>query len=324
MTFLSENTLQQSGAQKLKRFLQNNSYANTYLFASSDYLLLDQLALLFANDLLLSNTPTARAKLEAGNHPDIFHFYPEGKKALHKMDGMLSIVKNAQSSPFEGVYKVFIIHHADRMLPSSSNALLKVLEEPHEKTIFLLLSTQKEKILPTILSRSFEVDFAPLSTDEMKSYMEANFEEDKNIPELLHKAHGSLSKLEYLIEDPTKSTLLELLLASASGDLILKYKKLAQLDEYYTENTNELSYHIYLDYLFEEIGFFYRDLYLLKMGIERDQLYFKENYEQLQSLSLQSNHYLEKVMDIIGFSKETVDYNIRLSVILDQVLSNLF
>lgn len=87
------------------------------------------------------------------HHPDLHILRPEGKSGLHPVENVRKLTHDMSLSPFQAPYKVFIIEEAERMLPSSSNALLKTFEEPTEGTIILLLTRHREKLLPTILSR---------------------------------------------------------------------------------------------------------------------------------------------------------------------------
>jgi DNA polymerase III delta prime subunit len=87
------------------------------------------------------------------HHPDIHHFYPEGKAGLHPIDNLRKLAEDVALAPFEAPYKVFLIHEAERMAPTSANALLKTFEEPAERTVILLITRHRDRILPTVLSR---------------------------------------------------------------------------------------------------------------------------------------------------------------------------
>ncbi len=99
------------------------------------------------------------AKIDSGNHPDLHIYVPEGKKSLHPMASMQKLVQEMALPPFEAKSKAFIIEEAEKMLPSSSNALLKTLEEPNEDTFFLLLSNHPDRLLGTIRSRLHPITF---------------------------------------------------------------------------------------------------------------------------------------------------------------------
>lgn len=98
-------------------------------------------------------------KIDSGNHPDLHYYAPEGKSDLHPIASIHQMIGEMSLPPFEAKRKVFILEDAEKMLPSSSNALLKTLEEPHEDTYFLLLSRHPDRLLPTILSRLFPLRY---------------------------------------------------------------------------------------------------------------------------------------------------------------------
>lgn len=91
-------------------------------------------------------------------HPDVHEYFPEGKIRMHPISHMRQLTDEAELVPYEGKWKIFIVHEADRMLPTSSHALLKTFEEPTKGTVIMLLSHHPEKILPTILSRCQKIE----------------------------------------------------------------------------------------------------------------------------------------------------------------------
>ena len=86
--------------------------------------------------------------------PDRFEYRPEGKLAMHTVGSMEELQKEAALPPYLHAAKVFIIYDVDRLHPHASHALLKLFEEPPKGIHFILTSLNKEKILPTILSRA--------------------------------------------------------------------------------------------------------------------------------------------------------------------------
>jgi DNA polymerase-3 subunit delta' len=104
-------------------------------------------------------------------HPDVHHVVPEGP--LIPVDVVREqVVPEATRSPFEGRRKIFIIEEADRMNTAAQNALLKTLEEPHEDTVFVLISERDEDILETIVSRCRVVHFEPVAEARIVELLE--------------------------------------------------------------------------------------------------------------------------------------------------------
>lgn len=94
-----------------------------------------------------------------GDHPDLHLYIPDEKSGMHPIAQMQKIIQEMALPPFEAPFKVFILDQAEKMLPTSSNALLKTLEEPAQDTYFFLLSNHPEQLLPTLRSRLYPITF---------------------------------------------------------------------------------------------------------------------------------------------------------------------
>jgi DNA polymerase-3 subunit delta' len=123
------------------------------------------------------------------DHPDIHIYYPEGKSSQHPISAMRQLIDEVGMPPFEAPCKVFIVHDAEKMLPSSSNALLKTLEEPPTDTYIFLISSDPDKLLPTIVSRCRKIPFFPVPEEELAAFL--NTPEGKRMAYL---AQGSVAK----------------------------------------------------------------------------------------------------------------------------------
>ncbi|MEM8727512.1 MAG: hypothetical protein AAGE99_02200 [Chlamydiota bacterium] len=99
----------------------------------------------------------ALLKTEKKDCPDLRILYPEGKGNHHPIDAIKQLIQETTLPPFEADRRVFMIHEADRMLPTSSNALLKTLEEPVSKVTVILLTSDVASLLPTVVSRCLRI-----------------------------------------------------------------------------------------------------------------------------------------------------------------------
>lgn len=124
------------------------------------------------------------------------------------------VLARAAFAPHEGRAKVFIIRRAEELSVSAANALLKTLEEPGQKTHFILLSSQPEALLPTILSRTLKVRFAPLPDDLVRELLEAGGIEPKRAREVARLSGGSVAMGE-TFADPEQSEARERFVARA-------------------------------------------------------------------------------------------------------------
>lgn len=144
-----------AGHEEIKRYLstalKKGAVGQSLLFTGADVDVMGAFATEFASSTLSH---------QGSYHPDLHIYHPEGKLGMHSIESMRRLSEEVYLSPFEGHRKVFILFQAERMLPTSSNALLKTFEEPAEDTLIILISNQPEQILPTIRSRCRIVRFS--------------------------------------------------------------------------------------------------------------------------------------------------------------------
>lgn len=129
------------------------------------------------------------------------------------------VLARAAFAPHEGRSKVFVIRRAEELSVSAANALLKTLEEPGASTHFVLLSSQPEALLPTILSRTQQIRFAPLADDLVAELLVAKGVEAARAKEVARLAGGSV-EVGMLLADPEESELRERFVESALAALV--------------------------------------------------------------------------------------------------------
>ena len=95
------------------------------------------------------------------------------------VDDVRDIIENSQYRPSRSRYKVYIIDEVHALSKNAFNALLKTLEEPPEHVVFILATTEAEKVLPTILSRCQRYDFRNIPTREILGHLKHICEEEK-------------------------------------------------------------------------------------------------------------------------------------------------
>ncbi|HEX7665532.1 MAG TPA: DNA polymerase III subunit delta' [Polyangiaceae bacterium] len=114
------------------------------------------------------------------------------------------VLARAAFPPHEGKAKVFVIRRAEELSISAANALLKTLEEPGARTHFLLLTTQPDALLPTILSRTLRVHFGLLSDDTVEQILIAKGVEG-DTKKIAALAEGSASRALGLADPEERS-----------------------------------------------------------------------------------------------------------------------
>ncbi|MFC1857169.1 DNA polymerase III subunit delta' [Thermodesulfobacteriota bacterium] len=132
-------------------------------------------------------------KIKTDNHPDVLILRPSGPyirigqiRSLHEILAM---------KPYEARVRVVIIFDAHSMNPQAGNALLKILEEPPDRTHLILIASQTSDLLPTIVSRCQHIRFNPVSQDSLEAWL---VEKKDVAPDeaaiLASMANGSISK----------------------------------------------------------------------------------------------------------------------------------
>jgi DNA polymerase-3 subunit delta' len=168
---------QSQGVQLLQRSLARGRLGHAYLFTGDSLAELETLSRTLAKTLnCLSPQKTAGIatdccdeclncrKIENENHADIHWARPESKSRVITIDQMRDVMQQIQLKPTEIGYKIAIIVGADRLNVQAANAFLKTLEEPPQKSVIILLSTEPSRILETILSRCLRLNFSTGAT----------------------------------------------------------------------------------------------------------------------------------------------------------------
>jgi len=134
-------------------------------------------------------------------HDWINSYGGEDKQPIISREDGREIIRNLSLKSFQSKFKVMIIWQPEMMHPSASNSILKILEEPPANTIFILVSTKAEQLLPTILSRTQKVT-VPLLTDlEIETQLLSQGVDKNKISNLIALADGNLNLAMHLAEE---------------------------------------------------------------------------------------------------------------------------
>lgn len=181
----------------LGRALQTGEVSQAYLFHGPSGVGKRTVALRFGAALVAGGDAPAENRALRGLHPDLVEVLPEG--AFTTIGQVREIVRTAASRPFEGARRVFVLQ-ADTLNVQAGNALLKTLEEPEGETVFVLLATSREGVLPTILSRAQAVRFNPVPADVVAKYLEQRGAAEPGLAAALGR--GSVGLALRYAEDP--------------------------------------------------------------------------------------------------------------------------
>ena len=181
---------QQNIATTLKQAIDSDQLAQAYLFCGPRGVGKTSTARLFAKAINLKHDP----KL----NDFTYNIYELDAASNNQVDDIRNLNDQVRIPPQKGMYKVYIIDEVHMLSQSAFNAFLKTLEEPPPHAIFILATTEKHKIIPTILSRCQVYDFHRISISDTVLHLEsiAKKEGVKVESEALHviaeKADGAL------------------------------------------------------------------------------------------------------------------------------------
>lgn len=174
--------------------------------------------------------------IAAGTHPDVYELDAASRTGVDNVRE--EIINSVSFAPVRGAYKVYIIDEVHMLSPAAFNALLKTLEEPPAHVVFILCTTDPQKILETILSRCQRFDFHRISMEDIEGRLhyvceQEGFECDEEALQIVarHARGGmrdALSTLEQLSvfgDGAVRVGDARSLLGEASGAILAQFSK---------------------------------------------------------------------------------------------------
>lgn len=199
----------------IKNAIASNKISHAYMFTGPRGTGKTTTARLLSKALLCANGPTPDPDgtcedcelIAAGEHPDVYELDAASRTGVENVRE--EIIGKVDYAPTRGKFKVYIIDEIHMLSTAAFNALLKTLEEPPDHVIFIMCTTDPQKVPETILSRCQRFDFRRISSEEMVSRLGAicemediTFEGDA-LDLIAHRAQGgmrdALTSLEQLI-----------------------------------------------------------------------------------------------------------------------------
>ena len=133
----------------------------------------------------------------------------EKKQGQIGVDEAQEVVKKLALKSYEGGYKVMLIWMAEKMNTSAANKLLKLIEEPPEKTVFILITEDEEQIIQTIRSRCQILHFPPLAEESIANGLVNSGLNQQEAFQLAHEANGNYNKALDLMNKDSEDLVFE-------------------------------------------------------------------------------------------------------------------
>lgn len=320
------------GQEQLKEHLQNvlklNKVSHAYILNGERSAGKEFVAKIFAA-ALQCGTPVVSAErvepcgechscrqMESGNQPDVIFVSHEKPGSIGVEDIRGQINGNVAIKPYSSRYKIYIINEGEKMTVQAQNALLKTLEEPPEYTVILILTTNVEALLPTILSRCAVLDMKPVKDSQVKHFLMDTMQvPDYKADICVAFARGNIGKAKMLASsedfDHVKEeavTLLKYINDMEINEIVAAIKKIGE----YKLDVND-----YMDIL----AIWYRDVLLFKATHDANHLIFRSEIPYIKRVADRSTYEgIEKVISALDKAKDRLSANVNFDLTMELLL----
>lgn len=267
--YLAQILGQTRALQILKGHLQRGQFHHAYLFHGPHGTGKALTARAFARAILCPDSGEDACgqcgscrRFDGNNHPDYTEVMPDN--GTLGIDTIREIRRSLTYRPYEAQNKVFLITQGEAMTQEGANSLLKTLEEPPDYAVLILLATNRERLLPTIQSRLFPLQFDYLPEEILYRELQQHLGDDEErIGVVASMSQGSLGLAYTLIEDQEFVERRQAFFQGMDGlkeGSFLSVNKLAKA--FLTDWSDTL------EFFFQILISFFRDLSLLAQGRE--------------------------------------------------------
>ena len=253
---------------------------------------------------------------ENRNQPDIIWVLHEKPTSIGVEDIREQVVGDIQIRPYSSPWKIYIIDEAEKMTIQAQNTLLKTIEEPPSYGVILLLTTNAEAFLPTILSRCVILHLKPVEDKKIKQFLIKELEIPYYKAELCAAfAQGNIGKAVKLASSESfeemKGHVVRIFRNIGTMELSELFYALKELERFKTD--------IY-DYLDLSLVWF-RDVLLFKVTHDANVLVFREEVAALQKYANQSSYEgLECIITAIDKAKIRLRANVNFELAIELML----
>ncbi len=250
------------------------------------------------------------------NHPDIIWVTHEKPGSIGVDDIRGQLNNDIVIKPYSSKYKIYIIDEADKLTIQAQNALLKTLEEPPAYAVIILLTTNHEALLSTILSRCITLNLKVVEDELIRTYlMEENQIPDYKANISVAFAQGNVGKAIKLAStqdfDQLREDTFSMLRNMADMEMyeVIEYiKKIAE---------NKLNINDYLDLII----LWFRDVLLFKATNDINHLIFKDNISDIKKQANERSYNgIENIINAIEKAKVRLNANVNFELVMELLL----
>ena len=252
----------------------------------------------------------------SGNHPDLIYVTHEKPASIGVDDVREQINDTIMVRPYSSQYKIYIVDEAEKMTVQAQNALLKTIEEPPTYAVIMLLTTNPDAFLQTILSRCVQLKLKPLRDSVVKDYLEEKLQV-KDIQAEIYSAfaRGNLGKAIHLAQSEDfkmmYEEILKLLKEIREMDISQLLDVIRKLKDDNTDIKECLNF----------MQMWYRDILMYKTTKDLNLLIFKDEFSAVKkAASLSSYEGLERILEAIDKARVRLDANVNMELVMELLL----
>ena len=252
----------------------------------------------------------------SNNQPDIIYISHEKPNTIGVEDIRAQINNDIVIKPYSSPRKIYIVNEGEKMTPQAQNALLKTLEEPPEYAVIVILTTNVEALLPTVLSRCVVLNMKPVSDTLVKKYlMEQLGVPDYKANICVAFARGNIGKAKLLASseefEKVKDEAISLVKNINDMEIHEIVKAIKKISEY------KFDVNDYLDILMA----WYRDVLFFKATKDVNSLVFKEEIQQIMRVSDRSTYEgIETIVNALQSAKKRLEANVNFDLTMELLL----
>ena len=247
------------------------------------------------------------------NHPDLIYVEAQNQKSISVGDIREKVNDTVEIKPYSSLYKVYIIDKADSMTVQAQNALLKTMEEPPEYAVIILIAQSLDRFLPTIKSRCIKLHISLISNRVILEKLRSLGIDSELSKSLASFSRGNLAKALTFSKEENINIYKENIniltnISSSNSIELYDYAELINTRE------NKMDF---MDFCL----MWYRDILLLSVNKNAENLVFKSEYRTLRKLtSVYSFSDLENIIDSINHAIEELSSNVNSKYVIKLML----
>ena len=252
----------------------------------------------------------------SGNHPDLIYVTHEKPASMGVDDIREQINDTIMVRPYSSQYKIYIVDEAEKMTVQAQNALLKTIEEPPAYAVIMLLTTNPDAFLPTILSRCVQLKLKPLKDSVVKEYLEEKLHV-KDIQAEIYSAfaRGNLGKAIHLAQSEDFKMMYEEILTLLKEIKEMDISQLLDVIRKLKDNNT------YIKECLNFMQMWYRDILMYKTTKDLNLLIFKDEFSAVKkAASLSSYEGLERILEAIDKARVRLDANVNMELVMELLL----